>query len=54
MKNDIQCAKCDRGLEFGGMSGLSMTKAQALQMFADQLGYVKRADGWRCPDHVKS
>jgi hypothetical protein len=48
----VKCTECERELEFGGMSpGLGMSANEVVLMLARQLGYVKKADGWKCPDH---
>lgn len=49
----IKCTECERGLEFGGMSeDAGMDEDEVVEMFAAQLGYVRQADGWKCPDHA--
>jgi hypothetical protein len=51
-RTGVKCTECGNGLIFGGMSrGLGMSKDAGMEMMAQQLGYEKKADGWKCRAH---
>lgn len=53
-KASIQCAKCERRMEFGGMSRSltgGVSQHDAVATIATMTGWRTVNDEWRCPEH---